>query len=133
MAFTAVVCVKESFGNVRPAAHYVQLLFQVKIEGGEAAMPVAQAVEREPDGELYCICRQPDDPSRDYVYCEECEQWYHPECLGTTLEVRDLCISGQPTQLAASSRSTKQHCVHVCCPDHVHQQPEVFVCIQMTG
>ena len=45
--------------------------------------------------ELYCLCRQPDDPAapRDFVACDKCEQWFHPECVDTTMEVRALYIS----------------------------------------
>ncbi len=50
--------------------------------------------------ELYCLCRQPDDPAapRDFVACDKCEQWFHPECVDTTMEVCpsstvDLCFS----------------------------------------
>ena len=37
---------------------------------------------------MYCVCRQPDDPNRSFVECEYCQEWFHPECVGTTVEVR---------------------------------------------
>jgi hypothetical protein len=36
--------------------------------------------------ELYCVCKQPDD-GRHLVCCDNCEGWYHPECMGKTVEV----------------------------------------------
>ena len=43
--------------------------------------------------ELYCLCQQADDPGapRDWVQCDKCEQWFHPECVGTTAQVCSLC------------------------------------------
>ena len=39
--------------------------------------------------ELYCLCQQADDPGapRDWVQCDKCAQWFHPECVGTTAQV----------------------------------------------
>ena len=35
------------------------------------------------DGDpLYCVCRQPDDLQRLMIECEDCEIWYHINCLG---------------------------------------------------
>ena len=42
---------------------------------------------QEPPAPLYCVCRQPDDYTRSFVECEFCEEWFHPECVGTTVEV----------------------------------------------
>ncbi len=40
--------------------------------------------------ELFCVCQQPDDPEapRDFVQCDKCQQWFHPECVNTTTQVR---------------------------------------------
>ena len=35
--------------------------------------------------ELFCLCRQPED-GRVYIQCDRCVQWFHPECVGVTLE-----------------------------------------------
>lgn len=50
--------------------------------------------------ELYCLCRQPDDPAapRDFVACDKCEQWFHPECVDTTMEV---CADTTPLLISA--------------------------------
>ncbi len=39
--------------------------------------------------ELFCVCQQPDDPEapRDFVQCDKCQQWFHPECVNTTTQV----------------------------------------------
>ena len=45
--------------------------------------------------ELFCVCQQPDDREapRDFVQCDKCQQWFHPECVGTTTQVElpSLC------------------------------------------
>ncbi|KAI1690604.1 PHD-finger domain-containing protein [Ditylenchus destructor] len=35
------------------------------------------------DKELYCACRQPYGRTQFYVLCASCEEWFHPECIGT--------------------------------------------------
>ncbi len=57
-------------------------------EEGEAAEEEEGAGQ--PGGEVYCVCQVADEPGapRDYVQCDKCEQWLHPECVDTTLQVR---------------------------------------------
>jgi hypothetical protein len=31
---------------------------------------------------LYCICRKPYDKPRFMIACDECDQWFHGECVG---------------------------------------------------
>ncbi|CAD5215337.1 unnamed protein product [Bursaphelenchus xylophilus] len=33
---------------------------------------------------VYCLCKKPYDESLFYVGCDGCEDWFHPECVGTT-------------------------------------------------
>lgn len=33
---------------------------------------------------LHCICKQPDSLQADWVGCDRCELWFHPECVGVT-------------------------------------------------
>lgn len=56
--------------------------------GQEPLTPVAP-VRTDPN-QLYCVCRQPDDPDnpRDYIQCDACQEWFHPECVDVTLEVK---------------------------------------------
>ena len=46
--------------------------------------------ENEGEDKLYCICKQPDDHSRPFIQCDDCKEWYHPECIGATLAVSIL-------------------------------------------
>lgn len=32
--------------------------------------------------QLYCLCRESYDRDRPMVACDECEEWYHYECVG---------------------------------------------------
>ncbi|KAL8461521.1 hypothetical protein ACS0TY_032850 [Phlomoides rotata] len=35
---------------------------------------------------VYCKCEQPYNPDTLMIQCEECEEWYHPHCVGMTIE-----------------------------------------------
>lgn len=35
---------------------------------------------------VYCKCEMPYNPDKVMIMCEECTEWYHPECLGFTDE-----------------------------------------------
>ena len=36
---------------------------------------------------LYCVCKQPFEEGQDMVACESCQDWFHPECLNSSMEV----------------------------------------------
>jgi hypothetical protein len=36
--------------------------------------------------DLFCICRKPYDKDILMVQCDECEEWFHPHCVGRTDE-----------------------------------------------
>eukprot|EP00884_Botryococcus_braunii_P014941 jgi/Botrbrau1/23448/Bobra.106_1s0008.1 len=35
---------------------------------------------------VYCVCELPYNPDLFMICCTECEEWFHPECLGMTDE-----------------------------------------------
>jgi nucleosome-remodeling factor subunit BPTF len=37
-----------------------------------------------PEDELFCVCKRPYNSRLFYVGCDGCENWFHPECVGTT-------------------------------------------------
>lgn len=46
----------------------------------------------EEDGEVYCICRKPDDGT-PMVCCDGCDEWYHIKCVGLHKdEVNNLLV-----------------------------------------
>lgn len=51
-----------------------------------AAAATAAVEEEESDGTLYCLCRQPNDPSRFMLACDRCSEWYHGECVNVSGE-----------------------------------------------
>eukprot|EP00955_Chlamydomonas_euryale_P104022 365535-Chlamydomonas_euryale.AAC.58 len=56
--------------------------------------------EFEPDQvPVYCDCEQPYNPDKPMVMCEECEDWFHPECIGIS---------------ALALQQADKH--HFCCP-----------------
>jgi hypothetical protein len=36
----------------------------------------------------HCVCGGAADARRDWLGCDCCQQWYHPECVGLTPAVR---------------------------------------------
>lgn len=61
---------------------------------------VGDAVEAEDDPpaeeEVYCFCRKPDD-GRLMIACDECNEWYHVDCLGLNQKhVRALAATSTP-------------------------------------
>ena len=40
--------------------------------------------------QLFCVCQQPDDGRHKYVQCDTCNDWYHPECVGTSMHAVDV-------------------------------------------
>ncbi|KAG1676055.1 hypothetical protein FOA52_014920 [Chlamydomonas sp. UWO 241] len=50
----------------------------------------ASQKEFEPDRvPIYCVCEQPYNPDRPMMQCDDCESWYHPECIGRRLDGMD--------------------------------------------
>ena len=51
------------------------------------------------DSELYCVCRQSWDGNSLMVQCDQCQDWFHPKCVGvSTKEAKDnpfICPSCQ--------------------------------------
>jgi len=48
---------------------------------------------------IYCLCQKPERQQgnvKDAVHCEQCEEWYHPECMGmSTEDYERLCLSNE--------------------------------------
>uniref|UniRef100_A0A7S2WGC6 [Histone H3]-trimethyl-L-lysine(4) demethylase n=1 Tax=Mucochytrium quahogii TaxID=96639 RepID=A0A7S2WGC6_9STRA len=51
-----------------------------------------------PNKRVYCLCRQPEEEGVFMFACDGCDEWYHPECLGSTQEeVKKLELFRCPT------------------------------------
>ncbi|KAL5103995.1 Nucleosome-remodeling factor subunit BPTF [Taenia crassiceps] len=48
--------------------------------------PECQRAEDKAKDEVYCLCRTPYDPTRVYIACDRCDEWYHAECVGLEAE-----------------------------------------------
>ncbi|XP_018645722.1 bromodomain containing protein,putative [Schistosoma mansoni] len=48
--------------------------------------PDCKQAELKANEMLYCVCRTPYEPTRVYIACDGCDEWYHPECVGLTPE-----------------------------------------------
>ncbi|KAL3625050.1 hypothetical protein CASFOL_031718 [Castilleja foliolosa] len=51
----------------------------------------------------YCKCEMPYNPDDLMIQCEECKDWYHPECVDLTVEVvthmdRFVCSDHEPDE-----------------------------------
>ena len=33
---------------------------------------------------LYCKCRKPYDPTKLYIFCDNCKEWFHGSCVNQT-------------------------------------------------
>ncbi|KAG0258304.1 hypothetical protein BG011_003376 [Mortierella polycephala] len=42
------------------------------------------------DVKLYCICRTPYDTSRFMIACDECDEWFHGDCVGVAEKDSDM-------------------------------------------
>jgi len=49
---------------------------------------------REP---LYCICRRPDIPGKFMIACDNCNEWFHGECIGISKEQAENITNYQCT------------------------------------
>jgi len=64
--------------------------------------------------ELFCICQKPYQEGKLMVGCDDCNQWYHPECVGISdREAEDLefyqcpsCRGAPPPTTAANAMTT---------------------------
>ncbi|GAB4819339.1 hypothetical protein N2152v2_006385 [Parachlorella kessleri] len=76
----------------------------------EAGEPAEEEEEGEEEEVVYCpLCKLP-DYGRDLVECDTCQQWYHPECAGLTLEEvealpRWACAGCQGKRMRAPSQA----------------------------
>lgn len=88
MLFCATLCCAVlTHSALRSVPKQVSVCVCQATEDPDTALgPEEEGQAAEPQ-ELYCLCRQPDDPTRDYIECTDCAQWYHPECVGASIEV----------------------------------------------
>eukprot|EP01104_Vermistella_antarctica_P001191 TRINITY_DN1124_c0_g1_i1.p1 TRINITY_DN1124_c0_g1~~TRINITY_DN1124_c0_g1_i1.p1 ORF type:complete len:1032 (-),score=211.01 TRINITY_DN1124_c0_g1_i1:20-3115(-) len=60
--------------------------FGMREEDYASLLPPEEEVEAEveggADGGQYCVCQSPYDARLFYVQCNDCDQWYHGQCVG---------------------------------------------------
>jgi hypothetical protein len=52
-------------------------------------VPVGNKTDNESD-EVYCLCRRPQQGDEPMIGCDVCDEWYHFECVGLTLQDAQL-------------------------------------------
>ncbi|KAL1923938.1 uncharacterized protein VTP21DRAFT_6973 [Calcarisporiella thermophila] len=76
-----------------------------------------EQVRASDSSELYCLCRQPYDPTLFMIACDGCDQWYHGGCVGVNeaeSELVDLYYC--PTCTATGKKSSwKTKCSSPSC------------------
>ncbi|CAH8534268.1 unnamed protein product [Schistosoma turkestanicum] len=78
--------------------------------------PDCKQAELKANEMLYCLCRTPYEPTRVYIACDRCDEWYHPECVGLTPEQAvnhtdtylcpTCCQLSQPTTTKTTTATT---------------------------
>ncbi|KAF7549076.1 hypothetical protein G7Z17_g6639 [Cylindrodendrum hubeiense] len=58
---------------------------------GEAPQEGSSDDDNEEDNGPYCLCRGPDD-HRWMIFCENCEDWFHGECINLNKEIGESLI-----------------------------------------
>ncbi|KAL3625096.1 hypothetical protein CASFOL_031764 [Castilleja foliolosa] len=86
--------------NVGPEDYYCR--FEYKPATG-AFLPDRVAV--------YCKCEMPYNPDDLMIQCEECKDWYHPNCVNLTIEVvqhmdRFVCSDHEPDEDSKNTHET---------------------------
>ncbi|CAH8603739.1 unnamed protein product [Heterobilharzia americana] len=67
--------------------------------------PDCKQAELQANEMLYCVCRTPYEPTRVYIACDGCDEWYHPECVGLTPEE---AVNHPDTYLCPACRESSQ-------------------------
>ncbi|CAH8863003.1 unnamed protein product [Trichobilharzia szidati] len=67
--------------------------------------PDCKQAELKANEMLYCVCRTPYEPTRVYIACDGCDEWYHPECVGLTPEE---AVNHEDTYLCPTCRESAQ-------------------------
>nr|CDS26636.1 fetal alzheimer antigen falz [Hymenolepis microstoma] len=76
--------------------------------------PECRKAEAQTKDEVYCVCRTPYNPSRVYIACDRCDEWYHPECVNmkpedaASLEGSYICPSCSVTKASSSSKKSSR-------------------------
>lgn len=47
-------------------------------------------IDEEEEAQVFCVCRRRHRAGMEYIQCDVCDDWFHPECVGTTVEVRGV-------------------------------------------
>ncbi|VDP77390.1 unnamed protein product, partial [Schistosoma curassoni] len=68
--------------------------------------PDCKQAELKANEMLYCVCRTPYEPTRVYIACDGCDEWYHPECVGLTPE---QAVNHTDTYLCPTCCPLSQH------------------------
>lgn len=55
-------------------------------ESEEELILQEEEIIEEQEAEVYCLCRQPENPDRAMIECGECRDWFHFDCVGMTPE-----------------------------------------------
>ncbi|TGZ60137.1 hypothetical protein CRM22_008717 [Opisthorchis felineus] len=67
----------------RPAGRAREQTIRLPTAFATPSPPTQTAAPNVPDSTtLYCLCKTPYDPTREYLGCDLCQDWFHFECVG---------------------------------------------------
>ncbi|KAI8983104.1 hypothetical protein BDB01DRAFT_743993 [Pilobolus umbonatus] len=69
-------------------------------------------------GKLYCICRQPYNSTRFMIACDQCDEWFHGECIDISekeSEFVDSYFCEKCSEASGKKTSWKPKCANPAC------------------
>ena len=65
---------------------------------------VCSRVQKSIGDDIYCSCRQPNEPERSMIFCNDCQKWLHMDCEGL----------GSKCKETSSSKTKSRYCCRDC-------------------
>ncbi|KAL9936632.1 hypothetical protein V8E36_004700 [Tilletia maclaganii] len=104
-------------------------------EEEEAAAAAEEEAEMLLDDKLYCVCKTLYDEERMMIACDNCDEWYHTQCMGmsdTKAELVDMFVCPACEPLTHERTTYKAKCLYASCT-HAALRPLSQFCSERCG